>query len=399
MANSHASGSDSANVCREVFEASPEPIAAVSGADHIVQFVNPAFCRLAGKGEEELTGNAFRDALAAGEECLALLERVYQTGQAETYIGEPHSVPDGLYWSYVMWPVTSEDGGPGEIVIKVTETTSLHRQATAMNQELLISSLRQHELTESAERLNGKLRQANEDRKQFSFAVSHDLQEPLRMIAIYSELLVKGYRGRIDDDASALLGFISKGAEQMQQLLANLLVYTSMGEEASDPAAPIYLNSIVEKVIEDLRAASEESGANITHDDLPAVRGHAVHFAQLFRNLIANAIKYRGDQKPQIRISAERIAGGPKTIDPQGEWRFAVADNGIGISPRYHAKLFDAFHRLHGKEIPGTGMGLAICKRVVERYGGRIWVESQGGQGTTFYFTLPVMLMSGERTL
>jgi len=292
-----------------------------------------------------------------------------------------------------MWPVLT-GGRPVEIVVEVTETAAAHRQMATVNEKLLVSAMHQHELTDNAEKLNAELRRANEDRKQFASAVSHDLQEPLRTISIYSELLIKGYRGRIDAEASALLGFIAKGAEQMQHLLADLLAYTTLGEEMSDAIVPIYLNSVFQNVIESLKAVIEENSAIVTHGDLPVVRGHAAHFEQLFRNLISNAIKYRGTSSPQIQISAEEISVAG-TTEPRSEWRFAVADNGVGINPQHHARVFEAVKRLHGKASAGTGMGLAICKRVVERYGGRIWVESQPGQGSTFYFTLP-MMRAGE---
>jgi len=373
-------------LCWPIAETSPMPMVGVDGPGHIVRYVNPAFCLLTGKTGEKLIGNAFSATAPAEGECLALLERVYQTGKAEIHTGQQDPASHRFYWSYVMWTVRAADGRRVGIMIQVTETTPFFIQSTSMNQALMIGSVRQHELTEEAERLNEELRRANEDLKHFAFAASHDLQEPLRMITIYSQLLVKGYRGQLDGEAGVCVDFIGKGARYMRELLADLLSYTetSAAGEAADEF--IHLNTIHEKVKQNLKTAIKESSAVVTCGDLPTVRGHDARFVQLFQNLIGNAIKYRGEPAPRVHVSAER---------QNGEWRFAVADNGIGIEPRYYQLIFGVFKRLHGKAIPGTGIGLAICQRIVERYGGRIWVESQVGHGTTFYFTLPMSQRNG----
>lgn len=224
-----------------------------------------------------------------------------------------------------------------------------------------------------------ELRRANEDLKQFAFAASHDLQEPLRMITVYSQLLVKGYPGPLEGEAVVCLDFITKGTKQMRDLLMDLLSYAETGAEGANADEAVDLNTILEKVKQNLKVAIEENSALITNEPLPKIEGQQAHFVQLFQNLVSNAIKYRGEQPPRIHISAEQWENG---------WRFEVADNGIGIPPEYHSQIFGVFKRLHGQAIPGTGMGLAICQRVVERHNGRIWVESQPGEGTKFYFTL-----------
>jgi len=229
-------------------------------------------------------------------------------------------------------------------------------------------------------KIEQELRRANEDLSQFAFAASHDLQEPLRMITSYAQLLVRGYRGQLDDEASVCVNFITEGTERMRALLADLLAYTQVGAEGLSFAV-VDLNLIVQKTKENLKAAIEDSKAVITSDPLPTVSGQEGHFLQLFQNLIGNAIKYRGEDPPLIRIGVAKT---------DSDWRFAVADNGIGIDPEYHQKIFGVFKRLHGRSIPGTGIGLALCLRVVERQGGRIWVESQVNRGATFYFTLPI---------
>ena len=229
------------------------------------------------------------------------------------------------------------------------------------------------------ERYAKELRRANEDLKQFAFAASHDLQEPLRMITAYSQLLVRDYPGPIEGEAKICLDFITQGAERMRDLLIDLLSYAEAGVDSGKANEVIDLNTILDNVKQNLKIAIEESSAAIVSQPLPRIEGQRAHFVQLFQNLIGNAIKYRGEQPVCILISAEPLDNG---------WRFAVADSGIGIAPEYHAHIFGVFKRLHGQTIAGTGMGLAICQRVVERYNGRIWVESQLGQGAKFYFTI-----------
>src|ERR1700682_2674313 len=199
-----------AALCQPIAETSPMPMAGVEGPNHIVRYVNPAFCRLTAKTTKELTGNAFSAAVPTGDECLALLDRVYRSGKAEIHTGQEHSGSDHFYWSYIMWPVLAADGRRVGIMIQVTETTPFLLQSTGMNQALVIGSVRQHELTEEAERLNEELRRANDDLKQFAFAASHDLQEPLRMITSYSQLLIKGYRGQLEGEPAVCVDFITK---------------------------------------------------------------------------------------------------------------------------------------------------------------------------------------------
>ena len=200
------------------------------------------------------------------------------------------------------------------------------------------------------------------------------------MVTTYSQLLLKGYQGQLAGDAASCVEFIAEGAARMRDLLCDLIAYTSLSAEAHDSAEPVDFNLVFRKVIESFGKAIQESQASVTSDSLPIVAGHEPHFVQLLQNLIANALKYRAGIPPRIHVSA---------IRDSGFWRIAVSDNGIGIDPEYHQKIFGVFKRLHGGAIPGTGIGLAICQRVVERYGGRIWVESRPNEGATFYFTVP----------
>ncbi|HVV44849.1 MAG TPA: ATP-binding protein, partial [Bryobacteraceae bacterium] len=227
-----------------------------------------------------------------------------------------------------------------------------------------------------------ELRRANHDLEQFAYSASHDLQEPLRSIKIYGELLTKRYAGRLDGEALEFLEFLSSGATRMEQLVRDLLAYTQVTRLAA-PSEPADANEALDASLRDLAAAVTASHAEIIADRLPRVRMHDTHLKQIFQNLVGNAIKYRDSaRQPVIRIGAETR---------NGAWIFRVQDNGIGIEPEYKEQIFGLFTRLHtADQYSGTGIGLAICQRIVERYGGRIWAESEPGKGSTFRFTVPV---------
>jgi PAS domain S-box-containing protein len=228
---------------------------------------------------------------------------------------------------------------------------------------------------------NASLVRSNADLEQFAYSASHDLQEPLRMVLAYSEMLRRKLGDQLGSSGEEYLGFVIEGAQRMEQLLRDLRTYTHT-LTAHDGPLPLSKPEIaIERTIKNLQATIEESGAEVTLHPLPQVRMHEFQLEQLFQNLIANAIRYRGDEHPRIELGAEPDGNG---------WKFFVRDNGIGIDPEYREHIFGIFKRLHtSSEYSGTGMGLAICQRIVERAGGRIWVESQPGRGATFYFTLP----------
>lgn len=224
------------------------------------------------------------------------------------------------------------------------------------------------------------LARSNVELEQFAYIASHDLQEPLRMVASFTQLLAKRYQGRLDQDAQEFIEFAVDGANRMQQLLHDLLVYSRVGTRGKPPA-PTDLNEILAHAEANLQVAIRESGAVVTHEPLPIVAGDRVQLTQLFQNLLANAIKFRGKEAPLIHVSAQV---------QDGAWLIAVKDNGIGLDPQHRERIFNIFQRLHPRHAyPGTGVGLAICKKIVERHGGRIWVESTAGRGSTFYFSIP----------
>jgi PAS domain S-box-containing protein len=233
--------------------------------------------------------------------------------------------------------------------------------------------------TQELLRSNQALRQSNDDLNQFAYAASHDLQEPLRMVALYSQMLQRKYAGKLDSNADQYISYVVGGARRMEMLLKDLLTYSQTGSSDEGPAATVNFIDVIRKVMLNLQASVEQSGAMITWDPLPAVHAHEIRLVQLLQNLVSNAIKYRGDDPPRIHIAAQPL---------DNECVLSVRDNGIGIAPEYAQQIFKIFKRLHGQDYPGTGIGLAICQRIVETYGGRIWVESNG-TGSCFCFTLP----------
>jgi PAS domain S-box-containing protein len=234
---------------------------------------------------------------------------------------------------------------------------------------------------EERERLLATLSRSNRELEEFAYVASHDLQEPLRMVASYVQLLEKRYKGRLDEKADKFIFYAVDGARRMQKLIDGLLDYsrvTTRAREFSD----LDLNTVFNDAVKNLSASIGESKARIKKDGLPVVKGDETQLLQLFQNLIANAVKFRKPGiAPEVRVDAKRTGK---------EWTFAVRDNGIGIEKESFDRIFVIFQRLHRKEeYPGTGIGLAVCKKIVERHGGRLWVESTSGEGTTFFFTIP----------
>ena len=230
--------------------------------------------------------------------------------------------------------------------------------------------------------VEAELRRSNQELERFAYVVSHDLQEPLRTVSSYVQLLSRRYHDHLDADAVDFIDFAVGGARRMQQLIADLLTFSRVGTRGA-PLVPTGMQAVYESALASLRAALDESNATVTSDPLPTVVADAGQLAQLLTNLLGNALKFRGDLPPHVHVSARRAGR---------MWTITVQDNGIGIAPEYFERVFVIFQRLHSREeYPGTGVGLAICKRIVERHGGRIWVESTPAQGARFSFTLPAV--------
>lgn len=317
-------------------------------------------------------------------------------GSAESrseYVGRTELELQGARWQISVVPSASQferiDSHLPEVTLLLGTVVSLmlaaavyfaqvaRRRQHALEQEIVERRRAEQEV----ERHASELERSNRDLQQFAYVASHDLQEPLRIVSGYVQLLGKRYRGKLDSQADEFIAFAVDGVTRMQTLIRDLLAYSRVGSREKQ-LRPLNCEKVLAGALASLRAAVEDAGAVVTHDPLPTVIGDESQFNQLFMNLLSNAVKYRGERQPRIHVSATA------ELDA---WRFAVQDNGIGIEARHYERIFEIFQRLHGKtEYSGTGIGLAICKKVVENHGGHIWVESEPGVGSTFYFTIPV---------
>jgi signal transduction histidine kinase len=289
-------------------------------------------------------------------------------------------------------PMILVSGALGDVTavecIKQGATDYVLKDGLARLPEVIRRALREKDergLRQQAEKDLAKkaeeLTRSNADLEQFAYVASHDLQEPLRMVTAYTQLLAERYHGKLDENADKFIGYAQDGAMRMQVLIQDLLAFSRIGRK-EDGFANVDCNAVMEDAKQALASAIQESGAVITWGELPIVLGDRTQMVQIFQNLMANAIKFRGNKTPVISIKAEK---------KDQQWRFSVTDNGIGIAPEYAENIFVIFQRLHARsEYPGNGIGLAICKKIVERYGGKIWVESQPGSGSTFCFTTPI---------
>lgn len=267
-----------------------------------------------------------------------------------------------------LWPLEREGGL--FILVAVRDMTEHKRLQAQLAGE-------HHEL----EKMVAELKRSNAELEQFAYVASHDLQEPLRMVTSYTQLLAKRYHGKLDADADEFIRYAVDGATRMQRLIRDLLTYSRVTTKG-EVFERVDCKELLKGVLSNLRLAVEESRAVVTQGALPIVMADGAQLGQLLQNLIGNAIKFRSEEAPWVHVSAEHR---------NNEWLFSVRDNGIGIDPQYTERIFIIFQRLHNREeYPGTGIGLAVCKKIVERHGGHMWVKSELGKGATFYFTLPV---------
>ncbi|WP_374626059.1 PAS domain S-box protein [Devosia sp.] len=279
--------------------------------------------------------------------------------------------PDGsVRWLIAKGRVRrNAEGTPLDMQGTITDVTERKRAQEVLRQR------------EAQARRTAELMRSNHDLEQFAYVAAHDLQEPLRMVASFTQLLGQRYKGRLDADADEFIDFAVDGAQRMQQLIKDLLAYCRLGTGGQAPRRTSCLDAL-DEALRNLQVAISESGATITNDALPEVLADRAQLAQLFQNLIGNAIKYRSEQPPRIHVGVR--------ASESEEWIFSVRDNGIGIDAKYHDRIFAMFQRLHGRtRYPGTGIGLTLCRKIVERHGGRIWVAPGSGTGTTFMFSLP----------
>lgn len=327
-------------------------------------YCNAAFEKITGYATEEVIGqncrflqgtdhqqpelDAIRQAIRQGTEAKAELRNYRKDGS--------------LFWNELyIAPVKDQQG-------RLTHFIGIQTDITR----------RKHQEIELAHKTR-ELAQSNAELQQFAYVASHDLQEPLRMVASYTQLLGKRYRGKLDKDADEFIGYAVDGATRMQRLIRDLLEYSRVGSEHKS-FEHTDCELVFRQVLDNLSASVRERHAEVTHDPLPTVHVNPTHLTQVFQNLIGNALKFQGDSPANIHVGAKTLPDG---------WEFSVRDNGVGIPADQVGRIFSIFQRLHGQsEYPGTGIGLAICKRIVEKYGGDIWVESEFGRGSIFYFTL-----------
>ena len=371
-----------ASLAQSLLETAPVGMA-VTGADGRLTWANDAISRLTGRSLDQLIGASIIDFvhpedIAAKVDATEALLRgdVVRYERLERWLR-----PDGdVRWVSVSASLTrGSDGIPlteivGEtspyVIRQVVDVTDRHAAET-----------RAQDLSNELRQRNLELERSNEELSQFAYVASHDLSEPLRVVAGHVELLARRYRGRLDDDADRYIEFAVDGCARMRRLIDDLLAFSRAGREGGDPE-PVDLEELAASVVQSVSTLIDETGATVTVRSLPTVTGHPTAFAQVITNLIVNAVKFgREGRPPVVVVDAVRSEEG---------WTVRVADDGIGIDPRYRERIFRLFQRLHGqREYAGTGVGLAVCRRVVELRGGRIWAEDSPSGGSRLCFTIP----------
>jgi signal transduction histidine kinase len=366
---------------KTVLEGSPIPTFVIN-RDHIVQYWNKALEELSGTRAHNVTGTKEHWKALYNEERATLVDLLVDERFSELpkwYSGKFHEsqIITGAYEAIDFFPNLGVEGKWLRSTASILRNSKGHIVGAIETLEDITDRKNAedslHERTEDLER-------SNEELEKFAYVASHDLQEPLRMVSSYMQLLSRRYGGKIDADADEFIGFAVDGAKRMQILINDLLTYSRIGTRGRE-FEPVPCEEVLGLALVNLLTVIEETGSVVTHDELPTVLADKTQLVQLFQNLISNAIKFRSNEQPRVHVHADH---------KENEWIFSIKDNGIGIDPRYEDRIFEVFQRLHGRgQYSGTGIGLAICKKIVERHGGSIRVQSEEGTGATFYFSLP----------
>lgn len=341
-------------------------IIAITDTKGTITYVNRKFCEISGYSSEELIGQNHR-IINSGYHPVTFFQEMYRTiakGNVWKAQIRNRSKQGNIYWVHTtIVPLKNREG-------RVTRYLAIRFDITE-----------QKKIEEQLRRTMTELKRSNEELEQFAYIASHDLQEPLRMISSYVQLLQKRLGDKLEHPAPEYISFILEGTGRMQELIHDLLSVSRITTR-TQPFVSVDCSEILNSVLSDLKVMITETGARINSGKLPVITADPSQMRQLFQNLISNSIKFRGTSVPEISISAVR---------KNSEWEFSFSDNGIGIDPGQTERIFVIFQRLHTREeYPGTGIGLAVCKRIVEHHGGSISVESEKGKGTRFYFTIPV---------
>jgi len=352
---------------RGLLEAAPDAMVVVNHGGEVV-LLNLQAEKQFGYHRDELVGQNVKNIIPEGFE-----ERLIADGSRSAAEALAQQIGTGIELHG-----RRKDGSdfPIEIMLSPLESTE-GTLVTAAIRDITVRKDAETHLVKTV----GELKRSNDDLQQFAYVASHDLQEPLRMVASYTQLLAKRYKGRLDSEADEFIAYAVDGSNRMQGLIRDLLAYSRAGTNGK-ALHEISSEKALKEALSNLQVTIQESGAQVTHDSLPAITSDETQLVQVFQNLVGNAIKYRSAKVPQVHVSS--------TKNSSKEWVFCVQDNGLGIDPQYFERIFVLFQRLHGRaEFEGTGIGLTICKKIVERLGGRIWVESQPEKGSTFCFALP----------